>query len=128
VKVQKEKHNLRKEKQKNEALKAQLDAERQKNKTGVHYQISNSFYQQDIVFPSSFGLCCLRNFRKKVVALAYVDSKLLIDDRYECMIEEIFDPREMLCNKDDAVLQDVSRGEFIKCPKAYVTYVGERSS
>ncbi|XP_026381050.1 uncharacterized protein LOC113275720 [Papaver somniferum] len=125
VKVQEEKHNLRKEKQKNEALKAQLDAERQKNKTGVHYQISNSFYQQDIVFPSSFGLCCLRNFRKKVVALAYVDSKLLIDDRYECMIEEIFDPRAMFCNKDDAVLRDVSRGEFIKCPKAYVTSVGE---
>ncbi|XP_026454336.1 uncharacterized protein LOC113357905 isoform X7 [Papaver somniferum] len=63
--VQEEKHNLRREKHKNEALKAEVDAERQKNKT------------TDIGFPSSFGLCCLRNFRKKAVALAYVHSKLL---------------------------------------------------
>ncbi|XP_026454333.1 uncharacterized protein LOC113357905 isoform X4 [Papaver somniferum] len=75
--VQEEKHNLRREKHKNEALKAEVDAERQKNKTTVHYQISNSSYQHDIGFPSSFGLCCLRNFRKKAVALAYVHSKLL---------------------------------------------------
>ncbi|XP_026454331.1 uncharacterized protein LOC113357905 isoform X2 [Papaver somniferum] len=65
AKVQEEKHNLRREKHKNEALKAEVDAERQKNKT------------TDIGFPSSFGLCCLRNFRKKAVALAYVHSKLL---------------------------------------------------
>ncbi|RZC55991.1 hypothetical protein C5167_014837 [Papaver somniferum] len=77
AKVQEEKHNLRREKHKNEALKAEVDAERQKNKTTVHYQISNSSYQHDIGFPSSFGLCCLRNFRKKAVALAYVHSKLL---------------------------------------------------
>ncbi|RZC53857.1 hypothetical protein C5167_012711 [Papaver somniferum] len=100
AKVQEEKHNLRREKHKNEALKAEVDAERQKNKTTVHYQISNSSYQHDIGFPSSFGLCCLRNFRKKAVALAYVHKM-----KY-------------------AVLWDVSRGEFVKCPKAYVTSVG----
>ncbi|KAI3835833.1 hypothetical protein MKW92_019698 [Papaver armeniacum] len=80
-------------------------------------------------FPSSFGLCCLRNFRKKVVALAYVDTKLLIDDHYDCMIEEIIDPTAMLCDRDDdAVLGNVKRGEFVKWPKPYVTTVGEPSS
>ncbi|KAI3923771.1 hypothetical protein MKW98_011401, partial [Papaver atlanticum] len=79
--------------------------------------------------PSSFVLCCLRNFRKKIVALAYVDTKLLIDDHYDCMIEEIIDPSAMLCDRDDdAVHGNVKRGEFVKWPKAYVTIVGEQSS
>ncbi|RZC84682.1 hypothetical protein C5167_047459 [Papaver somniferum] len=59
------------------------------------------------VVPSSFGLCFLRNLRKKPVAVAYVDTKVLTDD------------------KDDVVLRDVSIGEW---PKAYVTPQGERSS
>ncbi|XP_026382805.1 uncharacterized protein LOC113278088 [Papaver somniferum] len=66
ARLQEEKHNVLKEKQKNEALKAQLDAERQKNNTGVHDQISNSSYQQDIgmpIVPSTFGLLFLRNSR-----------------------------------------------------------------
>ncbi|KAI3905038.1 hypothetical protein MKX01_017284 [Papaver californicum] len=46
AKVQEEKDNVRKEKQKNKALKAQLDAERQRSSAGLHDQISNSSYQQ----------------------------------------------------------------------------------
>ncbi|RZC63750.1 hypothetical protein C5167_025533 [Papaver somniferum] len=132
-KLQEVRNKLRKEMKKNEALKAQLDAERQKNITAVHCQIYDSSYQQGIgipsSFPSSFGLCCLRNFRKKVVGLAYVDTKLLIDDHYDCMIEEIIVPNAMLCDgDDDAVLGNVKRSEFVKWPKAYVTTVGEPSS
>ncbi|RZC78873.1 hypothetical protein C5167_003112 [Papaver somniferum] len=123
AKLEEVRNKLRKEMQKNEALKAQLDVERQKNSTAIHgYWIPSSF-------PSSFGLCCLRNFRKKVVALAYVDTKLLIDDHYDCMIEEIIDPTAMLCDRDnDVVLGNVKRSEFVKWPKAYVTTVGEPSS
>ncbi|RZC91875.1 hypothetical protein C5167_021587, partial [Papaver somniferum] len=111
----------------------QLDAERQKNNNAVHGQIGDSSYQQGIgipsSYPSSFGLCCLRNFRKKVVALAYVDTKLLIDDHYDCMIEEVIDPTAMLCDRDDdVVLGNVKGSEFVKWPKAYVTTVGEPSS
>ncbi|XP_026418990.1 uncharacterized protein LOC113314408 [Papaver somniferum] len=132
-KLQEVRNKLRKEMQKNEALKAQLDAERQQNSTAIHGQIYDSSYQQGIGIPSSspssFGLCCLRNFRKKVVALAYVDTKLLIDDHFDCMIEEIIDPTAMLCDKDnDDVLGNVERSEFFKWPKAYVTTVGEPSS
>ncbi|RZC55902.1 hypothetical protein C5167_014751 [Papaver somniferum] len=113
-------NELRKVRKKNEALKAQLDAERQKNGTGVHGQIYDSSYQQGIGIPSSFCLCCLRNFRKKVVALAYVDMKLLIDEQYDCMIEEVIDPTAMLCDRDDdVVLGNVKRSEFVKWPKAY---------
>ncbi|KAI3912214.1 hypothetical protein MKW98_012025 [Papaver atlanticum] len=118
------KAKLQEEKKKNEALKAQLDAQRQKNNTGIHDQISNSSYKQDIgvlAAPSSFGLCCLRNLRKKPVALAYVDTKQLIDDDHDCMLVEIIEPSVMLCDIDDVVLQDVPIGEFIRWPKAYVT-------
>ncbi|XP_026397779.1 uncharacterized protein LOC113293326 [Papaver somniferum] len=133
AKLQEVRNKLRKEMQKNEALKAQLDAERHKNSTAVHGQIYDSSYQQGIgipsSFPSSFGLCCLRNFRKKVVALAYVDTKLLIDDYYDCMIEEIINPTAILCDRDDdVVLGNVKISEFLKWPKAYVTIVGEPSS
>ncbi|RZC72766.1 hypothetical protein C5167_048245 [Papaver somniferum] len=133
AKLQEVRNELRKVRQKAEALKAQLDVERQKNSTGVHGQICDSSYQQGIgipsSFPSSFGICCLRNFRKKVVAIAYVDTKLLIDDHYDCMIEEIIDPTAMLCDRyDDVVLGNVKISEFFKWPKAYVTTVGEPSS
>ncbi|RZC58733.1 hypothetical protein C5167_006038, partial [Papaver somniferum] len=133
AKLQEDRNKLQKERQKNEALKAQLDAERQKNSTGVHGQIYDSSYQQGIgiplSFPSSFGLCYLRNFRKKVVALAYVDTKVLIDDHYDCMIKEVINPTAMLCDRDDdVVLGNVKRSEFVKRPKAYVTTLGEPSS
>ncbi|KAI3953682.1 hypothetical protein MKW98_017506 [Papaver atlanticum] len=125
ARLQEEKHNVLKEKQKNEAFKAQLDAERQKNNTGVHDQISNSSYQQDIgmpVVPSSFDLFFLRNLRKKPVAVAYVDTKVLIDDDYDCMLHVIIEPSAMLCDRDDDI------GNFIRWPKAYGTLVGEHSS
>ncbi|XP_026450942.1 uncharacterized protein LOC113351100 [Papaver somniferum] len=128
ARLQEEKHNVLKEKQKNEALKAQLDAERQKNNTGVHDQISNSSYQQDIgmpIVPSTFGLLFLRNSRKKPVAVEYVDTTVLIDDNYNCMLHVIIEPNEMLCDRDEAVLRDVPIGNFIRWPKAYVTPVGE---
>ncbi|KAI3919447.1 hypothetical protein MKW98_030158 [Papaver atlanticum] len=131
ARLQEEKHNVRKENQKNEALKAQLDAERQENNTGVHDQISNISCQQDIGVlapPSSFGLCCLRNLRKKPVALAYVDTKLVIDDDHDCTLVEIIEPSAMLCDRDDVVLRDVPIGNLIRWPKAYATLVGERSS
>ncbi|XP_026390191.1 uncharacterized protein LOC113285563 [Papaver somniferum] len=131
AKLQEVRNELRKVRKKDESLKAQLDDKRQKNNTGVHGQIRDSSYQQGIgipsSFPSSFGLCCLRNFRKKVVALAYVDTKLLIDDHYDCTIDEIIDPTAMLCDRDD-VLGNVKRSEFVKWPKAYVTIVGDPSS
>ncbi|XP_026452737.1 uncharacterized protein LOC113353302 [Papaver somniferum] len=129
AKLQEVRNELRKVRKKSEALKAQLDAERQKNNTGVHGQICDSSYQQGIGIPSSFGLCCLRNFRKKVVALAYVDTNLLIDDHYDCMIEEIIDPAAMLCDRDDDdVLGNVKRSELVKWPWAYLTIVGDPSS
>ncbi|KAI3954964.1 hypothetical protein MKW98_004967 [Papaver atlanticum] len=132
ARLQEEKHNVLKQKQKNEALKAQLDAERQENNTGLHdLMISNISYQQDIgmpVIPSSFGLFFLRNLRKKLVAVAYVDTKVLIDDDYNCMLHVVIEPSAMLCDRDDAVLRDVPIGTFIRWPKAYVTPVGEHSS
>ncbi|RZC88207.1 hypothetical protein C5167_016000 [Papaver somniferum] len=76
--------------------------------------------------PLTFGLCFLRNFMKRPVASSYVDSaKLLIDDNYDCMIDEIIDPRAALCDRYDAVLGDVSRDDTIKWPQAYVITVGE---
>ncbi|KAI3895847.1 hypothetical protein MKW98_025638 [Papaver atlanticum] len=109
ARLQEEKHNVLKE---NNAL-TQLDAERQKNYTGVHDQISNSSYQ---------------NLRKTPVAVAYVDTKVLIDDDYNCMLHVIIEPSAMLCDRDDVVLRDVPIGNFIRCPKAYVTPIGEHSS
>ncbi|XP_026378923.1 uncharacterized protein LOC113273416 [Papaver somniferum] len=119
-----------KEKQKAEASKTQLDAERQKNNTGVHDQISNTSYQQDIgmpVIPSSFGVFFLTS-RKKPVAVAYVHTKVLIDDDYDCMLQGIIEPNVILCDRDDIVLQDVPIGTFIRCPRAYVTPIVELSS
>lgn len=70
----------------------------------------------------------MRNFRKKSVALAYVDTaKLLIDDNYDC-IDKIVDPRAILCDRYDAVLGEVSSRNMIKYRNAYVTLVGERTS
>lgn len=53
---------------------------------------------------------------KKAVASAYVDraNPPNVDD-YDCMVDEII--------RVGGVLGDVSRGEMIKCPKAYVTPV-----
>ncbi|KAI3862914.1 hypothetical protein MKW98_011953 [Papaver atlanticum] len=63
----------------------------------------------------------LRNLRKRLAASVYVDSaKLLNDGSYECIIDEIIDPRVMLCDRVDVVLGDVSRGDMINWPKAYV--------
>ncbi|RZC81320.1 hypothetical protein C5167_043879 [Papaver somniferum] len=112
------KARLQKEKQKAEALKAQLDAERQKNNTG------------DIgmpVIPSSFGLFFL-SLRKKPVAVAYVETKVMIDDDYDCMLQGIIEPNAMLCDIDDVVLQDVPIGTLIRWPRAYVTPIAELSS
>ncbi|RZC67808.1 hypothetical protein C5167_011497 [Papaver somniferum] len=124
------KTRLQKEKQKAEALKAQLDVERQKNNTGVHDHISNTSYQQDIgmpVIPSSFGIFFL-SLRKKPVAVAYVETKVLIDDDYDCMLQGVIEPNAMLCDRDDVVLQDVPIGTLIRCPRAYVTPIAELSS
>ncbi|RZC51540.1 hypothetical protein C5167_019970 [Papaver somniferum] len=84
-------------------------------------------YIGDPATPLTFDLCFLRNFMKRPVASSYVDSaELLIDDNYDCMIDEIIDPRVALCDRADAVLGDVSRGDTIKWPQAYVITVGER--
>ncbi|MCL7024555.1 hypothetical protein MKW94_027704 [Papaver nudicaule] len=111
---------------KKKALKAQLDAERQKNSRG-HDRIFSISYQQGTLAPapSSFRLCFLRYFRRKAVACAYVDrAKAPNDDDYDCMINEIMDSNAMLCDRD-GVLGDVSKGAMIRWPKAYVTDVGE---
>ncbi|RZC78976.1 hypothetical protein C5167_003208 [Papaver somniferum] len=51
--------------------------------------------------------------------------KLLIDDNYDRMIAEITNIRAILCDREDAVLGDVSRRDTIKGPKAYATPAGE---
>ncbi|MCL7028720.1 hypothetical protein MKW94_011750 [Papaver nudicaule] len=124
---------------KNKALKAQLDAERQKNSREGRDRISSSSYQQQSTNliscntgywdlsapPSSFGLSCLRNFKRKAVACEYVDrAKPPNDDDYDCMINEIMDSRAILCDKD-GVLGDVLEGAMIKWQKAYGTAIGE---
>ncbi|RZC81592.1 hypothetical protein C5167_044174 [Papaver somniferum] len=45
---------------------------------------------------------------KKTIAHAYANTSklLLIDDNNDCMIDEIINPRAMLCDKDDDVLGD----------------------
>ncbi|KAI3852085.1 hypothetical protein MKW98_020084 [Papaver atlanticum] len=61
------------------------------------------------------------------VTLAYIDTQELpTDENYDCMIDEIINPRAMLCDRDDAVLGDVSRPDMIKWPKGSVISVAER--
>ncbi|RZC71294.1 hypothetical protein C5167_034453 [Papaver somniferum] len=65
-----------------------------------------------------------KNEAEKRSLKAKLDAKRQRTSTGDCVIQEIIDASAMLCDRGD-VHGDVSRGEMIKWPKAYVTLVEE---